>query len=74
MQQLMKAEVASAYGPRGKHDPDRQASRHVSGRGSVTSGGRRGPISRPRVRPANGSGEVPVPAYAPHLAPGRRVR
>ncbi len=63
MQQLMEADVTAACGPRGKHDPDREASRHGSEQGSVTLGGRRVPVSRPRARAVDGSGEVPVPAY-----------
>src|SRR3954470_4564511 len=63
MQQLMEADVAAVCGPRGKHDPDRAATRHGGGQGSGTLGGRRVPVSRPRVRAADGSGEVPVPAY-----------
>ena len=63
MQSLMEADVAAACGPKGKHDPDRTANRHGTDRGSVTLGGRRVPITRPRVRASDGSGEVPVPAY-----------
>ena len=63
MAQLMEADVAAACGPRGKHDPDRVATRHGTERGSVTLGGRRVPVTRPRVRAADGSGEVPVPSY-----------
>ncbi len=63
MGQLMEADVAAACGPRGKHDPDRTATRHGAEAGSVTLGGRRVPISRPRVRATDGVGEVPVPAY-----------
>jgi len=63
MQQLMGADVTAACGPRGKHDPDRTATRHGTEAGSVTLGGRRVPISRPRVRAVDGSGELPVPAY-----------
>jgi putative transposase len=63
MQQLMEADVAAACGPRGRHDPDRTATRHGSERGSVTLGGRRVPVTRPRVRAVDGSGEVPVPTY-----------
>jgi putative transposase len=63
MQQLMEADVTAACGPRGKHDPDRRATRHGTEVGSVTLGGRRMPISRPRVRAVDGSGELPVPAY-----------
>ncbi len=41
MQALFEAEIAEVAGPKGKHDPDRAAVRHGSGRGSVTLGGRR---------------------------------
>ena len=63
MAQLMEADVAAVCGPKGKHNPDRAAVRHGTGRGSVTLGGRRVPVTRPRVRAADGSGELPVPAY-----------
>jgi transposase-like protein len=63
MRQLMEADVAALCGPRGQHDPDRTANRHGTERGSVTLGGRRVPVTRPRVRAADGSGEVPVPSY-----------
>src|SRR5215204_5435449 len=63
MTQLMEADVTAACGPRGKHDPDRAATRHGTERGSVTLGGRRVPVARPRVRAVDGSGEVPVAAY-----------
>jgi transposase-like protein len=62
MSSLMEADVAKACGPRGKHDPERTAVRHGSERGSVTLGGRRVGVQRPRMR-ATGGGEVPVPAY-----------
>jgi transposase-like protein len=63
MQQLMQADVTSACGLKGKHDPDRTATRHGTEAGSVTLGGRRVPVRRPRVRATDGSGELPVPAY-----------
>ncbi len=44
-----------------QHRPGRLLARH--GGGSVTLGGRRVPITRPRVRAADGSGELPVPSY-----------
>ena len=37
--------------------------RHGHGAGSVTLGGRRVPVTRPRMRAADGSGELPVPSY-----------
>ena len=63
MQSLMEADVAAVCGPRGKHNPDRAAVRHGREQGSVTLGGRRVPVERPRVRAAGGAGELPVPAY-----------
>ena len=63
MQQLMEADVTASCGPRGKHDPDRVATRHGTERGSVTLGGRRVPVNRPRVRAVDETGELPVPAY-----------
>ena len=63
MAQLMEADVSAVCGPRGKHNPERGGVRHGTERGSVTLGGRRTPMERPRVRAADGSGELPVPAY-----------
>jgi putative transposase len=63
MNALMDADVAAACGPRGKHDAERVAVRHGTGRGSVTLGGRRVPVDRPRMRAVDGSGELAVPAY-----------
>jgi hypothetical protein len=50
-------------GPKGCHDPERVAVRHGRERGSVSLGGRRVPVTRPRMRAADGSGELPVPSY-----------
>ncbi len=63
MGQLMDSDVTAVCGPRGKHNPERTATRHGTEAGSVTLGGRRVPVQRPRVRAVDGSGEVPVPAY-----------
>jgi putative transposase len=63
MTALMEADVTALAGPKGKHDAGRVAVRHGRERGSVTLGGRRVPVERPRVRAADGSGELPVPAY-----------
>jgi transposase-like protein len=66
MAQLMEADVTAVCGPRGKHDPERTATRHGTEAGSVTLGGRRVPVRRPRVRAVDGTdgtGELPVPAY-----------
>jgi transposase-like protein len=63
MQALMEADVTAVAGPRGRHDPGRSAVRHGREYGSVTLGGRRVPLERPRVRAADGSGELAVPSY-----------
>jgi transposase-like protein len=63
MAALMEEDVTAACGPRGKHDPQRSATRHGHGAGSVTLGGRRVPVARPRMRTADGSGELAVPSY-----------
>src|SRR6476620_6160388 len=59
----MEQDVAAVCAPKGRHDPQRTATRHGHDRGSVTLGGRRVAVTRPRMRAADGSGELPVPAY-----------
>jgi hypothetical protein len=63
MTAMMEADVAAACGPKGRHDLARTATRHGHGAGSVSLGGRRVPVSRPRMRALDGSGELAVPAY-----------
>src|SRR3954452_4036539 len=63
MAAIMEADVTAACGAKGRHDPQRTATRHGHGAGSVTLGGRRVPVQRPRIRAVDGSGELPVPAY-----------
>ena len=60
--ELMTAEVVELAGPRGKHDPARDAYRHGVEDGSVTLGGRRVPVARPRVRSLAGE-EVHLASY-----------
>ena len=63
MAAMMDADVAAVCGPKGRHDANRQAVRHGGERGSVTLGGRRVPIERPRMRATDGFGELAVPSY-----------
>ena len=55
MQAMFEAEIAQTCGPKGTHDPGRAAVRHGSGRGSVTLGGRRVGVTRPRRAPPTGT-------------------
>jgi putative transposase len=61
--ELMEAEVTEIVGPKGKHDPERTATRHGHEDGSMTLGGRRVPVSRPRIRTADDEHELPVATY-----------
>ena len=63
MQSLMEADVTVLAGPKGKHNMTRTAVRHGRESGSVTLGGRRVPVTRPRVRAADGAAELPIPSY-----------
>src|SRR4051812_18662767 len=61
--ELMEAEVDEVVGPKGKHEPDRVAVRHGHEGGSMTLGGRRVKVSRPRMRSADETHELPVQTY-----------
>src|SRR5690242_9832957 len=63
MAAMFEEDVARLCGPGGRHNPDRAGYRHGAGAGSVTLGGRRVPVTRPRVRAADGSGELRLPSY-----------
>ena len=63
MAAMFDEDAGRLCGPDGKHNPDRAGYRHGSEDGSVTLGGRRIPVTRPRVRAADGSGELHLPSY-----------
>jgi putative transposase len=63
MAAMMEADVTAVCGPKGRHDADRSATRHGHGAGSVSLGGRRVPVRRPRMRAIDGSGELAVASY-----------
>jgi len=58
--ELMELEVTEVVGRKGRHDPDRTARRHGPEDGSMTLGGRRVRVRRPRVRTADDAHELPV--------------
>ncbi len=59
----MEEDVTALAGVKGRHDPARSAVRHGYQDGSVTLGGRRVPVRRPRVRTADNTAELPVATY-----------
>ncbi len=61
--ELMELEVDEVVGPKGKHDPDRTAKRHGHEDGSMTLGGRRVEVRRPRMRTVDDERELPVQSY-----------
>ena len=61
--ELMDLEVTEVVGPKGKHNPDRTAKRHGHQDGSMTLGGRRVQVRRPRMRTADDTRELPVQTY-----------
>jgi putative transposase len=63
LQAMLTEDVARLVGAKGRHLPERTAVRHGSEPGQVTLGGRRVRVRRPRVRTADGTGEVAVPIY-----------
>lgn len=63
LHECMEHEVDQVVGPKGRHDAERTTKRHGHVGGEVTLGGRRVPISRPRVRTADDSAEVALETY-----------
>jgi putative transposase len=61
--ELMELEVCEVVGPKGKHNPERTAKRHGHERGSMTLGGRRVEVGRPRIRTVDDERELPVESY-----------
>ncbi len=61
--QIMAEEMAAKVGPRGRHDPDRVATRNGTAPGSVALGGRTVPVERPRAT-LSGGGELALDSYA----------
>ena len=62
--ELLQTEVTDIAGPKGRHNPDRQAVRHGNEPAKVPMGGRLIDVAKPRVRAADGSGEVSLETWA----------
>ena len=63
MDALLEESVTALCGPKGRHDPNREAVRHGHEDGSVALGGRKVSVRRPRVRSADSARELEIPAY-----------
>jgi putative transposase len=61
--ELMELEVTEVVGSKGKWNADRVAKRHGHEDGSMTLGGRRVPVRRPRMRTVEDEHELPVHSY-----------
>jgi putative transposase len=61
--ELMELEVTEVVGPKCKWNQDRAAKRDGHEDGSMTLGGRRVKVRRPRVRSADDERELPVSTY-----------
>ena len=71
MQSVMNAEVESLAGPKGRHDPERQATRWTNQQGYVALGGKKTKVTKPRVRSMDGQ-EVALTSYERFQSPPRR--
>lgn len=63
LSEMMAEEVDEVCGPKHKHNRDRTAYRHGTDDGTVTLGGRRVEVERPRMRTKDGEEEVPLRTY-----------
>jgi putative transposase len=63
LQEMMEWEVDRVLGLKGRHDRERVANRHGHAQGVVTLGGRRVPVSRPRVRSVEDAREIGLESY-----------
>ncbi len=61
---LLESERTHLCGPRYQHDAARQAMRSGHAPGELVMGGRKIRVSRPRVRTADGSEELPLPSWS----------
>ena len=71
---ILEDEVTRLCGTRYQRQPGRSHTRHGHQRGVVVLGGQKLPIERPRVRRADGGGEVPLGVVRAFAVPRRRRR
>jgi putative transposase len=73
MQAVMEAEVEQLVGPKGRHDPQRTATRWGGQPGYVVLAGKKVHMHKPRMRDPSGQ-ELPLRSYARFQGPPRRQR
>ena len=71
MKAVMDAEVESLAGPKGRHDPNRTATRWAQQQGYVVLAGKKVNVTKPRVRDKAGH-EVNLSSYQRFQSPPRR--
>jgi len=71
MKAVMDAEVESLAGPKGRHDPNRTATRWTAQQGYVVLAGKKVNVTKPRVRHKAGH-EVNLSSYQRFQSPPRR--
>src|SRR5262249_3621104 len=71
---ILEDEVARLCGARYQRQPERTHTRYGRQRGAVTLAGQKLPIERPRVRRADGGGEVALENYARLQSPDAMPR
>lgn len=64
LEEFVQAEVTARCGPKGRHDPGREAVRHGTEPAKVPLGGRLVDFRKPRVRTVDGEVEVPLETWA----------
>ena len=73
LRELLEEKVEEIVGPKGKWNRERTVVRHGHENGEVTLADRRAPVTRPRVRAADGESQLPLQGYEhfAELDPGR---
>jgi len=71
MKAVMDAEIESVAGPKGRHDPDRSATRWTAQQGYVVLAGKKVKVTKPRLRDMEGH-EVALRSYERFQSPLRR--
>ena len=64
LRQFLEQDANYLAGPKGKHNPERQAYRHGRDKTKVVLGGEKLTITKPRVRSKSGDDELMLPSLS----------